>query len=423
MVKMLRVLFRSGRNILPSCLTSLSRSASTTRVLHENSSSPPDESLSIVCDSDNPRLFNPNAIIDLGYQKFDDDLLYFPETLDVDEWIELVGRGDVIEKELAEINYDEILSTGKIEPDVLKKIGALQLFQLKIPKKYGGLGYNDTACRYIHEIVGQYPSIARLIGENEEMGIRLLVEFGSEAQKVKYLPRLAKGDSMISAAILEEGSSLFNLKSYQGTQAVQEGEKFIITGKKHWTYNAKYADVFLVLASHKAEDNQGIFNMNTIFIVDRKSEGVRVHKPIKKSWFKGLDLCEVIFDEVEVGFENILGGLGNGFNVLRHVIKQNRTLTLSECSAAMKRLLHDLVDKAQNHKLSNKPLSEHEHCEMIVGSMSCLTYAVESVGYYMAARNDYYYNSDLKLESWLAKVSYELAKYIFCIQLYVSSCD
>ncbi|KAL0275424.1 UNVERIFIED_CONTAM: hypothetical protein PYX00_003274 [Menopon gallinae] len=400
---MLNALFRSGRTVLPRCSGILVRCESTIRSLQEDLPAVRSPELLPATDYPDPCNFNYTAIMDWGLYKFDADLFKFHEVLTVDEWIELVGRGEVIESELNDMDYNKVLSTSEITTKVMERISQLGLFKLRIPTEYGGLDYNDTACAYLHEILGICPSIARVVGESEEMGVMLLKKFGTLEQKETYLPRLAKGQSFVSMAFLEPGSTMLDANSYRKTNAKQVGDKFIITGRKHWVYNAKFADVFLVFATHTAQDDTGPIQLETIFLIDKNTEGVRVHSPVKKTWFRGLDLCEVIFDEVEVGFDRIVGGMGNGFKVLREVIKQNRTSTVSECSAAMKRLVHDITHRIKDDNYA-KSLPALRHIEVALGEISCLAYAVETLAYYGASRNDFYAGADMTIETWLAKI-------------------
>lgn len=182
------------------------------------------------------------------------------------------------------------------------------LMGIEIPEKYGGSESTFfSSLLVIEELAKVDPSVAVVCDIQNTLINTLLMKCGTEEQKRKYLPRLAK--DMVGSFCLSEvdsGSDAFSLK----TTAVKHKDYYVINGSKMWISNADYAGIFLVMAN--ANPSSGYRGI-TCFIVDKDTEGLHVGKKENKLGIRASSTCPVNFENVKVPESNILGELGHGY--------------------------------------------------------------------------------------------------------------
>ena len=177
------------------------------------------------------------------------------------------------------------------------------LFSLGIPEEYGGLGLDMVGKCAIYEELGKtHNGFTTLIGAHTGIGTVGIVELGTEAQKQKFLPKMATGEWIGAFALTEPsaGSNASNLK----TTAVKKGDKYVINGSKHYITNAVDGHIFTVMAvTDSSKGARGI----TSFIVEKDTPGFILGAVEQKMGLRGSHSAELFFDNMEVPAENVLG--------------------------------------------------------------------------------------------------------------------
>ncbi|PIC52308.1 hypothetical protein B9Z55_002467 [Caenorhabditis nigoni] len=202
----------------------------------------------------------------------------------------------------------EMDKNSKMNPIVTKGAFENGLMGLHVPEEYGGSGSSFfDAMLVIEELAKIDPSVSAMVGIHNTLPVSMIIDHGSEEQKLKYLPSLCS-DSLASFCISESGagSDAFSLK----TTAKQDGDHYLISGSKMWITNSSEAQVFVVFANaDPSQKYKGI----TCFIVERSQEGVTVCKEEDKLGIRASSTCQVNFDNVRVHESAILGQYGKGY--------------------------------------------------------------------------------------------------------------
>ena len=212
-----------------------------------------------------------------------------------------------------------VAENDRLPEEIIEQMRELGLFGLTIPEEYGGLGVTmEEEVTLAFELGRTSPAFRSLIGTNNGIGSSGLVIDGTEAQKQKYLPRLASGEIIGSFCLTEpdSGSDAASLK----TTAVRDGDTYIINGTKRYITNAPQAGIFTVMARTDPQNKRagGI----SAFIVESDTPGITLGKIDKKMGQKGAHTCDVIFDNCVVPADALIGGVeGVGFKTAMKVLR------------------------------------------------------------------------------------------------------
>ncbi len=203
--------------------------------------------------------------------------------------------------------------------DLLDEMFALGLMGIEIPEQYGGAGGTFfMSILAIEELARIDPAAAIPVDVQNTLVVNQFLRWGTDDQKERFLPRLAK-DTIGSYALSEagSGSDAFSLK----TAAVPDGDNFRLSGQKLWISNAHEAGLFVVFATvDPAAGHKGI----TAFVVDREMKGLSVGKKEDKLGVRASSTCEVILDDVVVPKQNVLGKVGQGYKLAIETLNEGR---------------------------------------------------------------------------------------------------
>jgi alkylation response protein AidB-like acyl-CoA dehydrogenase len=193
--------------------------------------------------------------------------------------------------------------------EVFKKLGELGMLGVLVPDKYGGSGFGyDDYVVVISELAKVCGSIGLSVAAHNSLCVGHILKFGTEDQKIKWLPKLCNGEFLGAWALTETGTGSDALR--MSTTAVKKGDKWVINGSKNWITHGISSDVIVVIArTGEKGDSRGI----SAFIVDRKNPGVRSGKKENKLGMRASETAEVIFDNCEVDETSLLGAEGDGF--------------------------------------------------------------------------------------------------------------
>jgi acyl-CoA dehydrogenase family protein 9 len=265
----------------------------------------------------------------------------------------------------------------EIPKEFIQEMREFGLFSLIIPEDFGGLGLSATGySRVLQELTRYDGSIVLTAGAHSSIGMRGLILFGNDAQKKKYLPKLATGE-MIAAFCLTEanaGSDAASLK----TKAVEESDHWLLNGEKIWITNGGIADFFTVFARTESKEGGGKAKI-TAFIVTKDMAGVSSGPHEDKMGIRASSTTTISFVNVKVPKENVLGEVGNGFKVAMNVLNSGRTGLGGGCVGAMKFLIEQSTKQAKQRKQFEQPISNFGLIKQKVGKMVVNTYASEAV--------------------------------------------
>jgi len=267
----------------------------------------------------------------------------------------------------------------RIPPELIRKIADLGLLGEAFPQEYGGGGFGEMGyCLAAEEIARGCMSTATFIGAHQSIGANAIYLGGSEALKRKYLVPLAEG-KMIGAFALTEvlaGSDSFNLR----TKAVRDGDEWVINGEKMWITNGAIADV----VSTFARTERGI----TGFVVETKSPGFTAGPAEKKMGIRGSVTTPIVFENLRVPHENMIGEDGRGFLVAMKTLDAGRLGLGAATLGAAKELLEMSAKYAKERKQFDVPIAQFEAIQFMLAEMATFVYAMESMVYRTAAAYD-----------------------------------
>jgi alkylation response protein AidB-like acyl-CoA dehydrogenase len=252
-------------------------------------------------------------------QQAAEGLLVQPLTVLSEE--ERLFRASVREFAEAEIKpfVREMDDKQKIRPEIIQKCFELGLMGIEPGEEYGGSGGSFfMACLAIEELARVDPSISVCVDVNNTLTINAFLNYGTEAQKKKYITRLAT--DTVGAYCLSEAGSGSDAFAMQ-TKAEDKGDHYLINGRKMWITNGNEAGLFIVFAN--ADPGKGYKGI-TAFIVERDFPGFSVGKKEDKLGIRASSTCELLFDNCRAPKENVLGEFGKGYKIAIETLNEGR---------------------------------------------------------------------------------------------------
>lgn len=355
--------------------------------------------------------------------KLEKSMLAYPEVLPKERLEEIEAMADAVKK-----FYDSNVDTAKIDREkeipkkVLDGLKALGLFGLQVPTEYGGLGLTATEYARICEVSGKDPSIGVTLAAHNSIGIKGILMCGNEAQRKKYLPKLATGEH-VAAFCLTEPTSGSDAASIQLTARPSNDKKtYYLTGNKIYISNGGFADIMTVFAKVKVEGaDRKKQDQITAFIVEKAFGGITTGTPEDKLGIRGSNTAALFFDNVPVPAENILGEVGDGFKVAVNVLNNGRFGMGAALAGGLRELIEYSSKYAVDRVQFEKPLSHFHMIKDKMYRMTSVVYAIESMTYVASAIIDVVEDADFALECAIVKVfSSESAQYVVneCIQIH-----
>jgi alkylation response protein AidB-like acyl-CoA dehydrogenase len=317
-------------------------------------------------------------------------------------WAKLNLDGDLIDK------------AQEIPPHVWQGLARLGLFGIKIPKEYGGLGLSQTNYVRILGAVAKYcGSTAATLSAHQSIGVpQPLKLFGTEEQKKKWLPRIAKGE-LSAFALTEPGAG--SDPASMVTEAVKQPDgSWVINGEKLWCTNGTLADLYVVMARTTSDDGRkGI----TAFVVEGRSEGLEV---VHRCRFLGIRAIEnglIRFRNVKVPAENVILGEGKGLKLALTTLNDGRLGIPAVAAFVSKDVLDFSASWAKSRVQWGKAVGNHEAGAQKLADIAGQTYAMETLALYGAALSDRH-SVDIRMEAatakmWNSERSWEVADTAF----------
>jgi alkylation response protein AidB-like acyl-CoA dehydrogenase len=304
------------------------------------------------------------------------------------------------------VDPDEIDRTGEIPQPVIDELARLGAFGIKIPTEHDGLGLSQTNyCRAAMLLGSWCGNLTALISAHQSIGVpQPLLLFGTEEQKQKYLPRVARGE--ISAFALTEvdvGSDPAAMATH--AEATPDGNFFLLNGEKLWCTNGTKAGVIVVMAKTPPKlVNRKAKDQITAFIVEMNWPGVEVAHRCHFMGLKALYNGVIRFTNVRVPRENILLAEGKGLRVALTTLDTGRLTLPAACVGLSKRCLKISREWANHRVQWGAPIGKHAAIAEKLARMAADIFAMESMTLLAASRVDRSRHADVRLEAALCKL-------------------
>ena len=268
--------------------------------------------------------------------------------------------------------------------EVMRKAGELGFLGVSVPEAYGGMGMGFVStmltCDYISSGTG---SFSTAFGAHTGIGTMPITLYGTEEQKLKYVPKLASGEWFGSYCLTEPGAGSDANSGKTTATLSEDGKSYKINGQKMWISNAGFCSLMIVFA--RIEDDKNI----TGFIIEYDGEnpnGITLGEEEHKLGIRASSTRQVFFNDTVVPVENMLAGRGEGFKIAMNALNIGRIKLAAACLDSQRRITTIAVNYANERKQFKTPISEFGAIKSKMAEMATNTYVGESASY-RAAKN------------------------------------
>src|SRR5580658_6555562 len=274
----------------------------------------------------------------------------------------------------------EIDATNVFPRHLWPEMGELGLHGITVKEEFGGLGlgYLEHVIA-MEEVSRASASIGLSYGAHSNLCVNQISRWGTDAQRMTYLPKLISGEYVGSLAMSEShaGSDVLSMK----LKAVKSGDRYVLNGTKFWITNAPHADVLVVYAkTDPSAESRGV----TAFLIEKGFSGFSVSQKLDKMGMRGSDTGELVFEDCEVPDENVLGPENGGAGVLMSGLDYERTVLAGGPLGIMQACMDTVLPYVRERRQFGRPigtfqLMQGKIADMYVALNSCRAY-VYAVG-------------------------------------------
>ena len=257
---------------------------------------------------------------------------------------------------------------------LLQKAGELGLLMVDIPERFGGLGGDKTTSLLAAEANSLMGSWSVTFAAHVGIGTLPIAWFGTEAQKARWLPKLATGELVAAYALTEQGSGSDALGAKTKAVKSPDGKSWILNGSKLYITNAAFADLFVVFAKVDGEHFTG-------FVVERGSPGLTVGPEEHKMGIRGSSTCPLYFEDLRIPAENLLGEIGKGHKIAFNILNLGRLKLGAAVLGGMKLQFGNALKFAEERKQFRTPVAKFPLIREKLARMAGSIYAIETMTY------------------------------------------
>ena len=296
---------------------------------------------------------------------------------------------------VAEYERDDIVPL-----DAIEKMKEMGLFGINVPEEYGGMGLDYTTFAMIFEELSKtWMSISGVIGTHHIMTY-VIANHGSEEQKQRFLPAMARGEKRGGLALTEPNAGS-DVQSIELT-AERDGEEYVINGAKMFITNGRHGNTFALMTKTDrtaVPPHKGM----SCFIVEKGGAGFAVGRDLDKLGYRGLDTCELIFQDFRVPAENLVGGEeGRGFQQVMSGLEGGRINIAARSVGVATAAFEAAIKYAQQRETFGVPIAQHQAIQLKLADMATKVQAARLLTYEAAAKKDR--GERVDLEAGMAKL-------------------
>jgi acyl-CoA dehydrogenase family protein 9 len=291
-----------------------------------------------------------------------------------------------------------------VSEEIISAFAAEGFLSLTIPRKYGGLELSSTAyARFFSELSATEASLAVLVGVHCGLGSKAIVLFGNDAQKERYLPPLARGEYLAAYALTEPetGSDAQNIVTR--ARRSESDDSWVLNGRKIWIGNGHRAGVIATFAQTEVERHGEKILRPTAFLIRPDMPGFEVAGTVRKLGIRGSTQAELVYRDMQVPDDHLLGQQGKGFAVAVHVLNGGRLTLAAGCTGGTKAILKEMATFAEGRVQFGKPIAEYEITQRKLARTAADVYASDCMLGVLASLIDNN-EHDFALEAACAKV-------------------
>jgi alkylation response protein AidB-like acyl-CoA dehydrogenase len=265
--------------------------------------------------------------------------------------------------------------------ELVRKAGELGLSGVDVPEQYGGMQMDKVTSAIIADRIAKYGGFSTTWGAHTCIGTLPIVYFGTEAQKKKYLPGLASGETIGAYALSESSSGSDALSCRTQAKLSGDGTHYILNGEKMWITNAGFADLFIVFAKIDGE-------RFTAFIIERGFPGFSVGAEEHKMGIRGSSTCPLILNNCQVPVENVLGEVGKGHHIAFNVLNVGRFKLGAGCIGSARNCIESAIAYAKQRKAFGKVIADFGLIREKIANMAAGIFTGEAMAYRTVAMMD-----------------------------------
>ena len=290
---------------------------------------------------------------------------------------------DFVDRELKDIP-EEVDTEGKLPKELLQKLAQYKFISPVIPKEYGGAGADYVSyCIIMEEISKRCASTGTFITAGASLVALPLLNFGTDEQKEKYLKPLVTGEYIGSFGLTEPGAGS-DAGAGQTTE-VLEGDHYILNGRKTFITNAPICDFAIVTAmTEKGKGSRGI----SAFIVESKWDGFSTGAHENKMGIRGTETADLIFENVKVPKENLIGKEGKGFKIALNTLDVGRSGVAAQALGIAQGALDEAIKYVKERVQFGRPLAKFQNTQFTIADMETKVQAARWLVYDAAEKKD-----------------------------------
>ena len=314
-----------------------------------------------------------------------DSLVFpYPPTLDErsPEEAAVIRR---IERDLKEMAASGLIDAARsdeeetVREETIRALAERGILGITIPREYGGLGLSATGYAHVLGLVATLDaSLGVLVGVHCGLGSKALVLFASAEQKARYLPMLARGETLAAYALTEPetGSDAQNIR----TTAERESDgSWRLNGRKIWIGNGQRAGVIATFAQTVVERRGEMVRRPTAFIIRPDMPGFKVIGTFRKMGIRGSTQAELAYEDLRVPADHTLGEVGRGFGVAVNVLNGGRHSLAAGCTAGAKEMLGEMTRYAEQRIQFGQPIASFEITQRKLATVAADVYAADAM--------------------------------------------
>ncbi|HOG41451.1 MAG TPA: acyl-CoA dehydrogenase [Bacteroidales bacterium] len=259
----------------------------------------------------------------------------------------------------------EIDEQERFPEETVKKMAKLGLFGIPVPKEYGGAGGDNIMYSIaVEELSRCCATTGVVVSAHTSLCLVPILEFGTEEQKRKYLPKLASGEWLGAFGLTEPNAGTDS--SAQQTTTVLDGDEWVLNGSKIFITNAGQAGLYLIIAmTDKSQGNRGI----SAFLVEANTPGFCVGKKELKMGIRGSATAELIFDNCRIPKENLLGQVGRGFRIAMKTLDGGRIGIAAQALGIAQGALDETVKYTKERKQFGRAIAKFQNTQFQMADM------------------------------------------------------